>query len=58
MDDTMFINVKRAAAELGVKVGWVYERVQNGKIPHYKRGKNILFRIDEIEQLKFQRILE
>jgi excisionase family DNA binding protein len=35
-------NVQQAAAHLGVRPSWLYERVRAKQIPHYRLGKKHL----------------
>jgi predicted DNA-binding transcriptional regulator AlpA len=48
-----FVDIKAAAAFLGVPVGYLYERTSPksplGKVPHVKIGKYVRFRLSELE---------
>jgi len=39
----VFLTVEEAAARLGVKPSWIYERTRHNTIPHHKLGKFVRF---------------
>ncbi|MBJ7931849.1 hypothetical protein COO04_09930 [Bacillus toyonensis] len=43
------MTVKEVAVFLGVSVDVVYEQVRKGKIPYFRVGRRILFRIETLE---------
>ena len=43
------VNVDQLAGYLGVKESTVYQWVHEGKLPNYKVGKLVKFRISEVE---------
>lgn len=44
------LKVKDVAFLMGVGSGWIYKLVERRKIPHYKRGKCVSFKRDEVER--------
>lgn len=44
------LNVEETALMLGVSKSRVYHLVSSREIPHYKNGKNVLFKKSEIEE--------
>lgn len=44
------LNVEEAALMLGVSKSRIYHLVSSRNIPHYKNGKNVLFKKSEIEE--------
>ncbi len=53
MNAEPFVDIKAAAAFLGVPVGYLYERTRpngpRGTVPHVKLGKYVRFRLSELE---------
>jgi excisionase family DNA binding protein len=45
------LNVKEAAAFLGIGVQTVYNRVSQRRIDHVKIGRRVLFRLSDLEKL-------
>lgn len=43
------MDVEAVAQHFGVKVSWVREQTRNRRIPHYKVGHYVRFRIEELE---------
>ncbi len=50
MDNETFLNTKQIAVYLGESVGTIYHWVAQRKIPHYKRGKELRFKLSEIKE--------
>ena len=48
------IDVKTAARFLGVSVSLVYAWVERKRIPHYRMGRSIRFRIPELDEWRKQ----
>lgn len=44
------LNVEEVALMLGVSKSRIYHLVSSREIPHYKNGKNVLFKKSEIEE--------
>lgn len=44
-----FVNAEEAAKICKYKKGYIYELVFRNAIPHIKRGKRVLFDVDELE---------
>ncbi len=44
-----FVDVEAAAAFLGVKVSYLYEKVRLGKVPSYKVGAFRRFKLSELD---------
>src|SRR4030042_4585224 len=45
-----FLNVKEVATYLALKISNVYSLVEEKKIPHYRIGRQIRFKISEIDE--------
>ncbi|MFB3818194.1 MAG: helix-turn-helix domain-containing protein [Candidatus Methylomirabilales bacterium] len=43
-----WLNVDEAAALIGVKKSWLYERTRTNSVPHLKIGKYLRFDRDEL----------
>ena len=43
------LSVREVASALGVSPSWIYAACSAGKLPHFKLGSNLRFRIEEIE---------
>mgnify|MGYP001518330194 FL=1 len=50
LDRKEVLNVEEAALMLRVSKSRVYHLVSSREIPHYKNGKNVLFKKSEIEE--------
>ena len=47
----MFYTVEEAAARLGMKVSWLYERTRRKAIPHRRLGKYVRFTEDDLRAI-------
>ena len=45
-----FVSVEALAEILGVPPSWIYERTSTGRIPHYRIGRYVRFRVSEVER--------
>ena len=45
----MFIDFKQALKVLGMSEAWLRKQVSQKLIPHYKLGRSLKFKIDELE---------
>ena len=52
-----FLTVKEAAAELLMGRQFVYERIADGSLPHYRRGWKILIDRKEFEEWRAKRVI-
>ena len=48
--DKEFLNIKEASQYLGIKISTLYFYVENGNIPHYRIGRLIRFKKQEVDQ--------
>ncbi len=46
-----YLTLREAAKILQVSTGWLYRRVEAGKIPHRKIGRMIRFKRSDIDEL-------
>ena len=44
------VNVKAAAAFLGISLSNVYAYVERKQVPHYRIGRSIKFRVSELDE--------
>ena len=44
------LNVKQAAAYLHIQVATLYEKTCKRRIPHFKKGKKLYFRMEDLEK--------
>ena len=47
--ETGLITIEKLSTYLNIKVKTIYARVEAGEIPHYRIGRLIRFRLDEID---------
>jgi excisionase family DNA binding protein len=47
----MFYTVEEAAARLGMKVSWLYERTRRKAIPHRRLGKYVRFTEEDLRAI-------
>ena len=47
----MFYTVEEAAARLGLRVSWLYERTRRKAIPHRRLGKYVRFTEDDLRAI-------
>jgi len=43
-----FLNVDQLAEVLNVPVSWIYQKTRVNKIPHYKMGRHLRFKLNEV----------
>ena len=48
--DKEFLNIKEISQYLGIKISTLYFYVENGDIPHYRIGRLIRFKKQEVDQ--------
>ncbi len=48
--DNEFLNIKEVSQYLGIKISTLYFYVENGDIPHYRIGRLIRFKKQEVDQ--------
>jgi excisionase family DNA binding protein len=48
-NDKMFIDFKQALKLLGMSEPWLRKQISQKLIPHYKLGRSLKFKIDELE---------
>ena len=48
--DKEFLNIKEVSQYLGIKTSTLYFYVENGDIPHYRIGRLIRFKKQEVDQ--------
>ena len=48
--DKEFLNIKEVGKYLGIKISTLYFYVENGDIPHYRIGRLIRFKKQEVDQ--------
>jgi len=48
--DKEFLNIKEVSQYLGIKISTLYFYVENGDIPHYRIGRLIRFKKQEVDQ--------
>ena len=49
-EDTVFVNIDRAARYLGVPRHWLRDEAKQGRIPFIKTGKMIMVHLDMVEK--------
>ncbi len=49
MNAEPFVGIEDAAKFLGVRPSWLYEGCRLSRVPHYKVGKYLRFRLSELE---------
>ncbi len=49
MHQENLVDIKQAALAVGLSRWFLYRLVAEGKLPHYRAGKAIRFRISEVE---------
>ena len=49
MSSAVWLETREAAAALGVTLRSLYALVEHGEVPAHKRGRRLLFRLDDIE---------
>lgn len=47
-NEVMFLGIKEMACKLDVPITWLYARTRTNDIPHYKLGKYVKFREEEV----------
>ena len=47
-DEVSFLGIKEMARRLDVPITWLYARTRTNDIPHYKLGKYVKFREEEV----------
>ena len=50
-----FTPLRRAAARLGVPAAWLRAEAIEGRIPHLKIGRRLLFKVEEVERAPVER---
>lgn len=50
MSSKAVLNVKEAAAFLGVSTSHLYHMLSDRSMPHYRKGRNVFFKKDDLEQ--------
>ena len=48
--DREFLNIREVGEYLGIKISTLYFYVENGSIPHYRVGRLIRFKKQDIDQ--------
>ena len=46
----IYVDADDVAEYLGVTASWIYDLAKAGKIPHYRIGRRIKFRLEEIDR--------
>ena len=44
-----YVAIKEAADHLGVKVSWIYSAVESGRLPAFRIGRYLRFRLTDLD---------
>jgi excisionase family DNA binding protein len=50
MEQEPLVDVNRVAEVTGTPVSWWYSAAESNRVPHYRVGKYVRFKLSEVEQ--------